>query len=461
MYFKPHDYQNTAINFILDNPVYCEDDKGLGAIMEMGLGKTVCVLTAFNELKYDRYEVNKMLVIAPLRVAEDTWIKEAAKWDHTKHLRISRVLGTERQRLLALKQEADIYVINRENVLWLVGQYSGKKMPFDMLVVDELSSFKSPKSNRFKALKPVLPLFKRIVGLTGTIMPNGMPDLWAQIYLLDKGKRLGKTITSYRDTYLKPDKRNGMTVFSYKLKVEADVVFDKIKDICMSMKVSDYLTMPPYIETVVDCDMGDMLQQYKSFEKDLIINLPDGDQVTALTAAALNGKLRQFANGAIYKPDKTYEVIHDCKLDRIVEDIEFLEGKPVLLFYQFKHDLERLLVALKRYHPRKLIGSSDINEWNDKKIPILLAHPLSAAHGLNLQAGGNNMMWFGLDYNLELRMQALARIMRQGQQNTVFNRDYLSKGTIDYDIKDALEGKKAPQEALMQYIKAKKKEYGL
>jgi len=427
--------------------------------MEMGLGKTICTLTAFQILKFDRLEVNKMLIIAPLRVAEDTWTKEAAKWDHTKGLQISRVLGDVRTRTAALKREADIYIINRENVVWLLAQYSGKRLPFDMLVIDELSSFKNNASNRFKALKPVLPFFKRVVGLTGTILPNGMPDLWAQIYLLDRGERLGKTITSYRDTYLKPDKRKGAQVFSYKLKVEQEIVFERIKDICMSMKEADYLTLPPFVDTTVDCDMREALQQYKDFEKDLILSMPDEEEISVTTAAALRMKLRQFANGAIYTEDKKYQVIHNYKLDRLVEDVDCLNGNPVLIFYQFQHDLERLLPALKPYKARKLLGSSDINEWNEGKVPVLLAHPMSAGHGLNLQYGGHNMAWFGQDYNLETNMQAVARIKRQGQNRTVYNRKYMSVGTIDYLIEDILQGKKAPQEALMNYIKALVKEH--
>ena len=379
MKYTPHNYQNYATNRILELPK-------VGLFLDMGLGKTVITLTAIYLLMFDYFDIQRVIVIAPKRVAEDTWSREAKKWDHLRHLKISNVLGTQKQRMDALEMDADVYVINRENVKWLVDLY-GAKWPFDMVVIDELSSFKSNKSQRFKALKKVTPLMKRVVGLTGTPTPNGYMDLWPQMYLLDRGDRLGKTLTGYRERYFTPGRRNGYTVFDWDLKEGADnAIQKKISDICVSMKAEDYLELPERINNNVYVRMDPKAQAlYEQLEKDLILQVDD-DQITALTAATLTQKLLQLANGSVYNEDGGVTHIHDGKLDALEEILEF-NNEPVLVFYNFKHDYSRLMDRFKKLKPRTLETSKDIANWNDGKIRLLLAHPASVGHGLNIQAG--------------------------------------------------------------------------
>lgn len=444
MKYKPHIYQEYATKWILDK-------EKTGLLMDMGLGKTVCTLTAIEELLHNYFDIVKVLVIAPLRVAEETWSSEAEKWNHLKHLKISKILGNEKERRAALITKADIYVINRENVVWLVKE-CGKYWPFDMVVIDELSSFKSPKSQRFKALRKVRA--KRIVGLTGTPSPNGLMDLWSEIYLLDQGERLGRTVTAYRDQYFIPDKRNQNIIFSYKPKAEAeDAIYKKLSDICISMKAKDYLELPERIDNVISVKLPKKIEDsYKKFEKELLLPLKDSD-IVANNAAVLTNKLLQFANGAVYDENGEALEIHDEKLKALEEIIEVASGKPVLIFYAYKHDRDRL----KRYfkNAKELKTSEDIKKWNNGEIEIMLVHPASAGHGLNLQTGGNIIVWFGLTWSLELYQQANARLYRQGQKQNVIIHHLVAKGTMDEDVMKALENKSIGQEALLQAVRAR------
>jgi len=444
--YTPHSYQEYATKWIV------EKEKS-GLLMDMGLGKTVCTLTAIDELIHDYFDVIKVLVIAPLRVAEDTWTVEAEKWDHLKRLKISKVLGTEKDRIAALNNKAALYVINRENVVWLV-KYFGKEWPFDMVVIDELSSFKSPKSQRFKALRKVKP--KRVVGLTGTPAPNGLMDLWPEIYLLDQGERLGRTLTAYRDKYFTPDKRNQTVIFSYKPKEGAEeIIYKNLSDICVSMKAEDYLELPEKIENVIPVKLPkDVEDKYKKFERELLLPLKDSD-IVANNAAVLTNKLLQFANGAIYDENNKAIEIHDRKLKALEEIIEAVSGKPVLIFYSYKHDRDRIKEYFK--NAKELKSSEDIKKWNKGEIEILLVHPASAGHGLNLQAGGNIVVWFGLTWSLELYQQANARLHRQGQKQNVIIHHIIAKGTVDEDVMKAIENKNIRQEELLQAVKVRVK----
>ena len=452
MKYTPHNYQDYATNKILELPK-------VGLFLDMGLGKTVITLTAIYLLMFDYFDIQKVLVIAPKRVAEDTWSRETEKWDHLKHLRISKVLGTQKQRMDALKTDADIYVINRENVKWLVDLY-GIKWPFDMVVIDELSSFKSNKSQRFKALKKVSPLMERVVGLTGTPTPNGYMDLWPQMYLLDRGERLGKTLTGYRERYFTPGRRNGYTVFDWDLKDGADnAIQKKISDICVSMKADDYLELPERINNNVYVRMDPKARVlYEQLEKNLILQVDD-DQITALTAATLTQKLLQLANGSVYNEDGGVMHIHDGKLEALDEILEF-NDEPVLVFYNFKHDYSRLMQHFKDLNPRTLETSRDIADWNEGRIRLLLAHPASVGHGLNIQAGGHIIVWFGLTWSLELYQQANARLDRQGQTKNVIVHHLITEGTVDEDVMKALERKETGQEALLEAVKARIRRYG-
>lgn len=463
MLFKPHNYQLHTIDHIIDNPAS-------GIFLDMGLGKSVSTLTAIKKLMFEDLEVEKVLVIAPKKVAESTWVDEVEKWDHLKDLKISIVLGTERQRIEALRVKADIYTINRENVAWLVTHLGGA-WPFDMVVIDELSSFKNPKSIRFKALRTVRPLFKRVVGLTGTPAPNGLLDLWPQLYLLDQGQRLGKTITSYRDKYFNPGKRNGRVIFNYNLKTDENSellgtgiyekeIYDKIGDICISMKAKDYLDLPECIERINAITLPEkIMQQYFEFEKKLILSLESTEQISALNAAGLTNKLLQFTNGAVYDGERNVHEIHTEKLEALEEDMEAANGNPVLVFYQYKHDLERILKHFKAYKPQLLKGDAEIKLWNQKKIPMMLAHAASAGHGLNLQDGGNLIEWFGVGWGLELDQQAIARLHRQGQTKPVINSRIIAKGTIDEEVLKSLANKATVQDAIMEAVKARIKKY--
>lgn len=455
MKYTPHVYQDHASKHVVENK-YC------GLLLEMGLGKTVATLTAINELMFDLMEVQKVLVIAPKKVAEDTWTGESQKWDNLKHLRISLILGSEAKRKEALRKDADIYVINRENVAWLVGLY-GAGFPFDMLVIDELSSFKSAKSIRFKALRQIRPKINRVVGLTGTPAPNGLIDLWPQMYLLDQGERLGKTISGYRERYFSPGKRNGAIIYDYKIRPESEnTIFEKISDICISMKAKDWLELPERIDQNVEINLSQKdREQYETFEAEQILSMGNIEDITAINAAALTNKLLQYANGAVYHSDGTrnYAEVHNGKIEALYEDVEAANGKPFLVFYSYKHDAERIMKHLKEFKPKILEGSADLKAWNERKIPLLLAHPASAGHGLNMQAGGNLIGWFGLPWSLELYQQAVARLDRQGQTQSVINRRYITKGTMDEDVLRALENKTGGQEALMQAVKARINKY--
>lgn len=453
MRFKPYDYQKHAIDHIINNP-YC------ALFLDMGLGKTVTTLTAIDYLMYQELEINKVLVIAPLRVADSTWGAEINKWNHLKHIKYVKVLGSAAKRKEALRTKADIYIINRENVSWLIGYY-GTAFPFDMVVIDELSSFKSPKAVRFKTLKQVRPLLNRVVGLTGTPSPNSLIDLWSQMYLIDMGERLGKFVTTYRRNYFNPGQTNGHVVYNYKLKQNSeDHIYEKISDICISMKARDYLELPDRIDRKVDVYLSEKDRfRYIEFEKKMILEFMDEEEISVANAAGLSNKLLQFANGAVYNEDKEVKEIHSEKLNALEEIIDCANGQPVLVFYSFKHDYNRIMKHLKKYNPRKLESNQDIEDWNNGKIQLLLAHPASCGHGLNLQAGGNVTVWFGLTWSLELYQQANARLDRQGQTKNVIIHHLVTEGTIDQDVLKALSNKAAGQNALMEAVKARVKKY--
>lgn len=446
MKFMPHQYQEFAIQKTIDT-------LAIGLFLGMGLGKTVITLTALDLMKNLYFDADKILVIAPLRVAQDTWSRESKKWDHLQHLTISKILGTRAQREKALKVDADIYVINRENVPWLVNMV-GSDWDFDTVVIDELSSFKSSKSKRFRALRRVRPLINRIIGLTGTPAPNGLHDLWAQLYLLDQGERLGKTITGYRDRYFIPGRSNGHVVYEWKQKKEAESrVYEQISDICVSMSAEDWLDLPERIERTVAIPMSpDSKAKYKKLEKDLLLEFEDSD-VTADTAAVLSNKLLQLANGAIYDENRDVQHVHDAKLDALEDLIEAANGNPILCFYTYKHDLSRIQ---ERFPSAvKLESTEDIAKWNKGEIPLLLTHPASAGHGLNLQDGGHNVVWFGLTWSLELYQQANARLDRQGQTERVVVHHLVSEGTLDETVIQRLADKTAGQDALLDAVKAR------
>lgn len=453
MIFKPHGYQSFCIRKIMEI-------KKLGLFLDMGLGKTVTTLTAIKELKYNRFLVRKILVIAPKKVAEGTWTREKDKWEHTKMLRVSQILGSQAKRIRALNTPADIYIINRENVVWLVDYYRNS-WPFDMVVVDESSSFKSHKAKRFKALSSVGPHISRMVELTGTPSPNGLDDLWAQLYLLDGGERLGKRYTQFRERYFQPDKRgaDGM-VYSYEAKPGTEEsILQKISDICISMKAEDYLELPEvtYHQIPVVLD-GKAEKAYRELERKMVLELPeDEEEISVTSAAALSNKLLQLANGAIYDDDRNIHEVHNCKIEAFLELIESLQGKPALVFYNYQHDRERILKALEksRLQIRELKTTQDEDDWNAGRINILLTHPASSAYGLNLQQGGNHVIWFGLTWNYELYTQANKRLHRQGQTERVIIHHLVCEGTRDEDVMQALEKKDNVQEWVMQSLKAR------
>lgn len=448
MKYEPYAYQVYATNCILEQDA-------VGLFLDPGLGKTVITLTAIDELLYNRFEVSRVLVIAPLRVARDVWPVEVEKWDHLRYLKLVKVLGTEKQRVKALNTTADIWVINRENVEWLV-EYYGKNWPFDMVVIDELSSFKSSKAKRFRALKRVRPYIKRIVGLTGTPAANGLIDLWPQVYLLDQGERLGKTVTGYRERYFVPDKRNAVVVFTWKPKPGAEeAIYQKIEDICVSMSADDWLQLPARIDRVVPVSLSDREKElYLQLEADRLLPFADAD-VTAANVAVLAGKLLQIANGAVYDERRGVQEVHQAKLEALEAILEDANGQPVLVYYIFQHDRDRILKHLKNYHVRALDTEKDIADWNQGKIQVLLAHPASAGHGLNLQAGGNTIVWFGLTWSLELYQQANARLHRQGQKKSVIIHHLIAEGTIDENVMQVLQKKDSGQKALLDAIKAR------
>ena len=427
MIFKPHPYQQYCIRQILQKPA-------IGLFLDMGLGKTAITLTAVNELKYGRFLVRRVLVIAPKKVAEATWQREARKWDNLKHLRFSTVLGGETKRIRALNTPADVYVINRENVVWLVTYYQND-WPFDMVVCDEFSSFKSHSAKRFKALAAIRPHIRRIVGLTGTPSPNGLMDLWSQVYLLDRGERLGRYYTHFRERYFEPGRRSRDVIYEYDPKDGAqDAVMKKIADICISMKASDYLQLPACIYD----------------------DVPVGD-IDVTSAAALSNKLQQLANGAIYDDEHEVHVVHDCKLEAFMELVEKLNGQHALVFYNFQHDRERLMGALAKTKLRYRVykNADDELAWNNGDVDLLLAHPASTGYGLNLQAGGHHIIWFGLNWSLELYQQANKRLHRQGQEYPVIVHHLICEGTRDEDLADALTKKDAAQAFVLNSLKAR------
>ena len=445
MQYVPHNYQIYATEFIEEHPV-------AAVLLDMGLGKSVITLSAINNLCLDTFEVQRVLVIAPLRVARDTWKAEIEKWEHLKYLKYSVAIGTEAERLSALKRPAHIYIINRENVVWLIEQ-SGLPFEYDMVVIDELSSFKSHQAKRFKSLMRVRPTISRMVGLTGTPSSNGLMDLWAEFKLLDMGKRLGRFITHYRDEFFRPDKRNGQVIFSYKPKDGAeDEIYRRISDITISMKAADHLKMPECVMNEVNVSLSEKeMKLYNDLKKDLVLAIAN-KEIDAVNAAGLSNKLSQMANGAVYDEDKNYIEIHNQKLDVLEDLIEQANGKPVLVAYWFKHDLERIK---KRFDVREIKSSKDISDWNNGNIPVAVIHPASAGHGLNIQEGGSTLIWFGLTWSLELYQQTNARLWRQGQKSkTVVIHHIISKGTIDEQIMKALRKKEMSQDALMDAVKA-------
>ncbi|MEA4926384.1 MAG: DEAD/DEAH box helicase [Syntrophomonadaceae bacterium] len=448
MKYCPHDYQTYATNFILQHPISA-------VFLDMGLGKSVITLTAIFDLVLDSFLIRKVLVIAPLRVARDTWPFEIEKWDHLKGMTYSVAIGTEQERKFALMRNVDVYIINRENVDWLVNK-SGLPFDFDMVVVDELSSFKAYSSKRFKALRRVRPKVKRIVGLTGTPSGNGLMDLWAEIGILDMGQRLGRFITHYRNKFFTPEKRNQLVVFSYKpLPGAEDEIYRLISDITISMKNTDYIKLPGLVMNEISVWLPEKEQKaYDTIKRDLILSL-EGRDIDAANAAALSGKLLQMANGAVYDENGGVAHLHDRKLDALEDIIEAANGKPVLVAYWFKHDLERILY---RFPAVKLDSAASIRRWNDGKIPLAVIHPASAGHGLNLQAGGSTLVWFGLTWSLELYQQTNARLWRQGQKDTVVIHHIITKGTIDEDVIRALKRKDKVQTALIDAVKANLKE---
>ncbi|MCS4486359.1 DEAD/DEAH box helicase [Staphylococcus americanisciuri] len=445
MEFKPHDYQKYSIDKLIEN-------KRFGLFLDMGLGKTVSTLTAFSLLKL--LDTNKMLVIAPLNVAKDTWADEINKWDHLKHLKVSKILGTPKQRIAALNAEADIYVTNKENTKWLCNQYK-KEWPFDMVVVDELSTFKNPSSQRFKALKKKLPLINRFVGLTGTPSPNSLLDLWAQVYLIDSGERLDKSFTRFRKRFFVPTHQVSDHVFNWDLRAGAEAeIYKLIEDVCLSMKAQDYLKMPERVDTQQVVTLKPKERRlYNELERLYILESEEEGTVVAQNGASLSQKLLQLSNGAVYTDDEEVRHIHDRKLDKLEEIIEEAQGQPILLFYNFKHDKDRIV---KRFDDVVTLDDKDYkSKWNDGKAKILLAHPASAGHGLNLQQGGHIIVWFGLTWSLELYQQANARLYRQGQKHTTIVHHIMTDDTIDQRVFKVLQNKKLGQEDLMRAVRAR------
>lgn len=450
MKYEPHDYQKYATRYIETHPI-------AAVLLDMGLGKTSITLTALNDLLFDYFDVHRILVVAPLRVARNTWSDEIEKWDHLKDLQFSIAVGTESERLAALKQKADIYIINRENLQWLI-EKRGVPFDFDMVVIDELSSFKNHQAKRFKSLMKVRPRVKRIVGLTGTPSSNGLMDLFAEFKILDMGARLGRFIGQYRMTYFKPDKMNGPIVYSYKPLLGAEqAIYEKISDITISMKAADHLKMPELVNSKYMVHLSEKeKKKYEDMKAELVLALPVGE-ITAANAASLSGKLSQMANGAVYADDESILSIHDRKLDALEDIIEAANGKTVLVAYWFKHDLMRIEERLKSKDIpfEKLDSDASIKKWNKGELPVALIHPASAGHGLNLQSGGSALVWFGITWSLELYQQTVARLYRQGQsEGTVTNIHILAKDTVDERIMKALQEKDSTQSALIDAVKA-------
>lgn len=456
MEFKPHAYQRYCIDRILDT------DK-LGLFLDMGLGKTVITLTAIKELQYNRFAVNKVLVIAPKSVAASTWTVEAGKWDHLSALRISVALGSRQQRVKALCAPADIYVINRENVVWLVDYYRND-WPFNMVVLDESSSFKNPRAQRFRAIKRALPRIHRLVELTGTPAPNGMEGLWSQVYLLDGGDRLGKHFTGFRERYFDPGRRGNGVVYDYNIKQGAQgSILERISDICVSMQAKDYISLPALITNDITVTLDHKaLRSYTELERQMVLSLPrDEEDISVTSATALSNKLLQLSNGAVYDDEHIAHEVHGCKLQALTELAESMQGKPVLVFYNFRHDKVRISKALTKINVpvRELKTSEDIEAWNTGAVPVMLAHPASTAYGLNLQAGGHHIVWFGLTWDYELYSQAIKRLHRQGQTDRVYVHRLVCAGTRDEDVIQALGRKDGAQQYVMDSLKARIRKY--
>ena len=453
-----HNYQKACVEHIIEHP-YC------GLFLDLGLGKTVIALTAIEALMFDYCEVDSALIIAPKRVAESVWQEEAQNWEHLRHLTFSKIIGTPKQRQEAIRTKADIYIISRDNIAWLSALYGGGKLLFDMVVIDELSSFKSYKSERFKAMRSARLYIKRLVGLTGTPAPNGLIDLWSQIYLMDRGDRLEKTITRYREKYFRPGRTNGNVVYSYDLMSDSEfLIHKKIEDICISMKAEDYLEMPFRTDNYIKLKMSENIRkQYEDFEKNKVLELlSSADEETAINvvnAAALSNKLLQFANGAIYDEERNVYTIHDIKLEALKEIIDDANGQPVLVAWTYQFDRDRIKEYLKAYKPRELKTNKDIEDWNAGKVQVMLAHPASAGHGLNLQAGGHIIIRFCQTWSLELYQKFNGRLYRQGQQSHVVINHLILQGTHDEDVIKALKSKDQKQNSLMNSIKAKIDKY--
>lgn len=450
MKYNPHDYQRYATEYIESHPE-------AAVFLDMGLGKTSITLTALNNLLFDYFDVHRILVVAPLRVARNTWSDEIEKWEHLHNLTFAIAVGTEKERLEALRKQADITMINRENLQWLI-EKSGQPFEFDMIVIDELSSFKNHQAKRFKALMKVRPKVKRIVGLTGTPSSNGLMDLFAEFKILDMGMRLGRFIGQYRNTYFKPDKVNGPIVYSYKpLPGAEDAIYEKISDITISMKAADHLKMPELVNTKYMVHLSEKeKKKYEDMKAELVLALPEGE-ITAANAASLSGKLSQMANGAVYADDESILPIHDKKLDALEDIIESANGKPILIAYWFKHDLMRIEQRLteKKIPFQELDSDASMKKWNRGELPVALIHPASAGHGLNLQSGGSTIVWFGITWSLELYQQTVARLYRQGQTSgTVTVIHILTEGTVDEKIMKALADKDSTQSALIDAVKA-------
>ena len=448
-----HSYQKFCVDFIEEHP-------NCGVFLDMGLGKTIISLTAISHLLYDSFEVSRVLIIAPLRVARDTWIAELSKWEHLRGLKMERVIGTPKERVAALSRRAEMYIINRENVEWLVKHFAGRRMPFDMLVIDELSSFKNSRAKRFLALKKILPHFSRVVGLTGTPAPNGLEDLWPQVFLLDRGVRLGRTMKSYLDMFF--DTPNSWLPYKHELKTGAEEeIYKRLGDICVSMRAADHLEMPERVDNIVEVMLSAREEKlYRQMERDMLLPYADGD-VLALNAASLAGKLLQLANGAVYDEFHNVRVLHERKLDALEDLIEAANGKPLLVMYAFQHDLTRIQERFGKYTTetpegvRELKTSADMEDWNEGRIRVAVTQPASTGHGLNLQHGGCTIVWFGLNWSLELYEQANARLWRQGQKQTVVIHHLVTKGTMDEQVMKALHDKAADQNALLAAVKAR------
>lgn len=445
MIYRPHPYQLQAINHVIANP-------SCGLILDMGLGKTSIMLTAMEEL-IANLEIIKPLVIAPKRITEHTWSAEIKKWDGLKHLTISRIIGNEKQRIAALNTKADIYIISRDNIGWLIdySQRILRKFLFDMVVIDESSSFKNRQSIRFKSVRKVLPKIKRMVILTGTPTPNGLLDIYPQVYLLDKGERLGKTFTIYRDLYFTAGAQNGHVVFKYNIKPGADkIIHELISDICLSMTAKDYLTLPERIDVIEEVEL-DNYDKYQEFKRTEVLNLTTGEEITPVNAAAMYSILLQYCNGAVYREDKTYEIVDTSKMDSLVEAVEALNGSPVIIFYQFISDKERILKKLPQ--ARLLDGAQGIDDWNAGKIEVLVLHGASAGHGINMQEAGVGIFWYGLPWSLEIYQQSNARVHRQGRKTPVLIKHFIAKGTIEELVLQRLGDKSITQDALIEALK--------